>query len=96
MQNSTDDEAGNTQSTKRIVPRYHFDYPSLTADDVPVFSTKAFWDCFHSSEARAFAKLICRIRHPRYQSGSDQEHQLLLEKALPEFVSGTIPPAFQY
>ncbi|KAJ7720879.1 hypothetical protein B0H14DRAFT_3520781 [Mycena olivaceomarginata] len=85
MQNSTDDEAGDTQSTKRIVPCYHFDYPSLTADDVPVFSTKAFWDCFHSSEARTFAKLICRICHPRYKSGSDQEHQSLLEQALPEF-----------
>jgi hypothetical protein len=46
--------------------------------------------------ARAFAKLICRIRHPRYKSGSDQEHQSLLEQALPEFVSGTVTPAFQH
>jgi hypothetical protein len=42
MQNSTDDEAGDTQSTKHIVPRYHFDYPSLPTEDVPVFSTKVF------------------------------------------------------
>ncbi|KAJ7687807.1 hypothetical protein B0H14DRAFT_3533783 [Mycena olivaceomarginata] len=68
MQNSTDDEASDTQPTKRIVPRYHFDYPALPTNDVPIFSTKAFWECFHSSEARAFAKLICP----------------LLEQALPE------------
>ncbi|KAJ7792180.1 hypothetical protein B0H14DRAFT_2624167 [Mycena olivaceomarginata] len=84
MQNSTDDEASDTQPTKRIVPRYHFDYPALSTNDVPIFSTKAFWECFHSSEARAFAKLICRIRNPRYKSGSAQEHQALLEQALPE------------
>ncbi|KAJ7751473.1 hypothetical protein B0H14DRAFT_2636057, partial [Mycena olivaceomarginata] len=84
MQNSTDDEASDTQPTKRIVPRYHFDYPALSTNDVLIFSTKAFWECFHSSEARAFAKLICRIRNPRYKSGSAQEHQALLEQALPE------------
>ncbi|KAJ7690596.1 hypothetical protein B0H14DRAFT_2652309, partial [Mycena olivaceomarginata] len=86
MQNSTDDEASDTQPTKRIVPRYHFDYPALSTNDVPIFSTKAFWECFHSSEARAFAKLICRIRNPRYKSGSAQEHQALLEQALPELL----------
>jgi hypothetical protein len=96
MQNSTDDEAGNNQSTKRIVPRYHFDYPVLSADDILVFSTKAFWDGFYSSEACAFAKLICRIRHPRYKPGSAQEQQALLEQALPEFVSGTASLAPYY
>ncbi|KAJ7812821.1 hypothetical protein B0H14DRAFT_3478586 [Mycena olivaceomarginata] len=84
MQNSTDDEASDTQPTKRIVPRYHFDYPALSTNDVLIFSTKAFWECFHSSEARAFAKLICRIRHLRYKPGSAQEQQALLEQALPE------------
>ncbi|KAJ7676402.1 hypothetical protein B0H14DRAFT_2656211 [Mycena olivaceomarginata] len=93
MQNSTDDEASDTQPTKRIVPRYHFDYPALSTNDVPIFSTKAFWECFHSSEARAFAKLICRIRNPRYKSGSAQEHQALLEQALPELLyPASTPP----
>jgi hypothetical protein len=91
MQNSTDDDASDSQSTKHIIPRYHFDYLVLSAGDVLIFSTKAFWECFHSSEARAFAKLICRIHHPWYKSGNTQEQQALLEQALPEFVSGTPP-----
>ncbi|KAJ7801237.1 hypothetical protein B0H14DRAFT_3489834 [Mycena olivaceomarginata] len=57
MQNSTDDNASDSQPMKYIVSHYNFNYPSLTADDVPVISTKAFWDCFHSSAARTFAKL---------------------------------------
>ncbi|KAJ7331513.1 hypothetical protein DFH08DRAFT_814823 [Mycena albidolilacea] len=85
MQNSTDDDASDPQPSKRFEPRYDFQYPSLTPDNVPIFSTKVFWDCFNSSVARAFAKLICRIHHLRYTSGSDQEHQSLLEQALPEF-----------
>jgi hypothetical protein len=89
MQNSTDGEASDTQPTKCIVPRYHFDYPVLSADNILIFSTKTFWECFHSSEARGFAKLICRIRNPRYKSVGAQEHQALLEQVLPELVSGT-------
>jgi hypothetical protein len=96
MQNSTNDDASDSQATKHIVSRYNFSYPNFTTNNVPVFSTKAFWDGFHSSEGHAFAKLICCIRHLQYKSSSNQEHQALLEQALPEFVSGIVLFVFKY
>ncbi|KAJ7655438.1 hypothetical protein B0H14DRAFT_3540742 [Mycena olivaceomarginata] len=57
----TDDEASDS-TAKRICSPLHFDYPSLSPMTSLIFSTKAFWEGFHSSEARAFAKLICCIR----------------------------------
>ncbi|KAJ7836481.1 hypothetical protein B0H14DRAFT_3460699 [Mycena olivaceomarginata] len=82
-QNSTDDEANNTAPSKCFTSRYHFEYPNLVSTNVPSFRTKTFWDAFHTSDGRAFLKLLCCIRHPRYES-SRQDYQELLVRALPE------------
>ncbi|KAJ7659389.1 hypothetical protein B0H14DRAFT_3540519 [Mycena olivaceomarginata] len=83
MQNSTDDEASDSRPSKRLVPR--------TTSTIPVSlpATSRSFPPRRSGKASPPAKLALSpsssvaSAHSRYKPGSDQEHQLLLEQALP-------------
>ncbi|KAJ7767059.1 hypothetical protein B0H14DRAFT_3509882 [Mycena olivaceomarginata] len=70
--------------TKRIVPRYHFDYPALSTNDVLIFSTKVFWECFIPARPALLRSSSAVFAIRGTSPAAHRNTRPLLEQALPE------------